>query len=159
MHRPKTLREASAPQPRGCTNLQLRRLTRQVTQHYDAQMAAAGLKTTQYSLLSTVLHMGPARPADLAAALKMDPSTLTRNLRPLINAGWVDLSAGADARTRAVSITADGRAKRAEAQRHWKAAQQSLNQRLGVSRVAALHELIQQSLALLASDEAPEHDD
>lgn len=159
MHQSKAQLEPSVLYPRGCTNLQLRRLTRQVTQHYDAKLAAAGLKTTQYSLLSTVFHMGPARPADLAAALKMAPSTLTRNLRPLINAGWVDLSAGSSARTRAVSITAEGRAKRAEAQRHWKAAQRSLNQRLGVSRVVALHELIQQSLALLASDEVVDDDD
>jgi DNA-binding MarR family transcriptional regulator len=152
-------RKADAPQPSGCTNLQLRRLTRQVTQRYDAQMAAAGLKTTQYSLLSAVLQMGPARPADLAAQLNMDASTLTRNLKPLISAGWVDLTAGADARSRAVSITELGRSKRAEAQRHWKAAQLSLNNTLGLDRVAALHDLIHQSLALLAGDEAPAHED
>ena len=146
--------DTPATLPRGCTNLQLRQLTRRVTQHYDAKMAAASLKTTQYSLLSAVLSMGPARPADLAAALRMDPSTLTRNLKPLIAAGWVETGSGSDARSRAVSITAEGRAKRAEAQRHWKAAQQSLNQTLGVPRVLALHALIQDSLALLAP-EAP----
>ena len=59
--------DTPATLPRGCTNLQLRQLTRRVTQHYDAKMAAAGLKTTQYSLLTAVLSMGPARPADLAA--------------------------------------------------------------------------------------------
>ena len=150
--------DASAAVPHGCTNLRLRQLTRRVTQHYDAQMAAAGLKTTQYSLLSAVLSMGPARPADLAAALKMDPSTLTRNLKPLIAAGWVETSSGSDARSRAVSITDAGRAKRSEAQRHWKAAQQSLNQTLGVPRVLALHALIQDSLALLAPDETVEGD-
>ncbi|MEO7853960.1 MAG: MarR family winged helix-turn-helix transcriptional regulator [Rubrivivax sp.] len=151
-------RDATTELPRGCTNLQLRQLTRQVTQHYDARMAAAGLKTTQYSLLSTVLRLGPARPADLAAMLKMDPSTLTRNLKPLITAGWVEMAAGADARSRAVSITAAGRAKRTEAQRHWKSAQDSLNQALGVPRVLALHTLIQESLTLLA-DEADLGDD
>jgi len=159
MTRPSPTRDAPTAQPRGCTNLLLRQLTRQVTQHYDAHMAAAGLKTTQYSLLSAVLRLGPARPADLAAALKMDPSTLTRNLKPLIAAGWVEMAAGADARSRAVSVTAAGRAKRAEAQRHWKAAQDSLNQTLGVQRVLALHALIHESLALLAPDKAENSDD
>lgn len=159
MTRPSPTRDAPAELPRGCTNLQLRQLTRQVTQHYDARMAAAGVKTTQYSLLSTVLRLGPARPADLAAALKMDPSTLTRNLKPLITAGWVEMAAGTDARSRAVSITATGRAKRIEAQRHWKAAQDSLNQALGVPRVLALHTLIQESLALLAPEETNRGDD
>jgi len=151
--------DAPATLPRGCTNLQLRQLTRRVTQHYDAQMAAAGLKTTQYSLLTAVLSMGPARPADLAAALRMDPSTLTRNLKPLIAAGWVETGSGSDARSRAVSITVEGRAKRAEAQRHWKVAQQSLNQTLGVPRVLALHALIQESLALLAPEEPADADE
>jgi DNA-binding MarR family transcriptional regulator len=145
--------ELQAAPPRACTNLRLRQLTRQVSQHYDAQMAAAGLKTTQYSLLAAVIKLGPARPADLAAALKMDPSTLTRNLKPLMAAGWVSMTAGADARTRAVSITDSGRAKHAEARRLWKVAQDSLHQTLGESRVQALHTLIRESLALLAPDD------
>ena len=157
MTRSKPTPEVPSALPQGCTNLQLRQLMRQVTQHYDAQMAASGLKTTQHSLLSTVLKLGPARPSDLASALKMDPSTLTRNLKPLIAAGWVEMTAGIDARSRAVSITAAGRAKRSEAQRHWKVAQDSLNQTLGVTRVLALHALIHESLALLAPGEA-EHD-
>lgn len=136
--------------PQGCTNLQLRQLMRRVTQHYDTEMAASGMKTTQYSLLSCVLKIGPARPGDLARTLKMDASTLTRNLKPLVAAGWVELGAGPDGRSRTVEITPTGRAKRAEAQRHWKAAQDSLNKTLGPERVVALHALIQDSLALLS---------
>ena len=158
MNRPETLTPAAAARadsPLPCTNLRLRQLTRRVTQHYDGPMAAAGLKTTQYSLLATLLRLGPARPSDLAAALKMDPSTLTRNLKPLVAAGWVEMAAGADARSRAVSVTAAGRAKYTEARRHWKAAQRSLEQTLGEQRVRALHALIDESLALLAHHPAP----
>ena len=145
----------------GCTNFKLRQLVRRVGSHYDAQMAQCGLKTTQYSLLSHVLKLGPIRPGDLAEAMKMDASTLTRNLRPLIDAGWVTLEAGADARSRLVHITEAGRDKRAEAQRHWKAAQLALNDALGMERVAALHALVDDSLALLAALPTQEagHDD
>src|SRR3982751_6033532 len=72
---------AGATMPRGCTNLKLRQLTRRVSQHYDRIVGAAGLKTTQYSLLSYVTRLGPARPGDIAAAMEMDASTLTRNLQ------------------------------------------------------------------------------
>lgn len=144
--------------PQSCTNLRLRQLMRRVTQHYDAELAAAGMKTTQYSLLSCILKIGPARPGDLARTLKMDASTLTRNLKPLVAAGWVELGAGADGRSRTVAITATGRAKRAAAQRHWKAAQDSLSETLGVERVVALHALIRDALALLAPPDA-ERDD
>ena len=81
----------------------------------------------------------------------MDASTLTRNLRPLVDAGWVTLRAGTDARSRLVHITDAGRDKRAEAQRHWKAAQLALNEALGVERVMALHALVDDSLDLLAA--------
>ena len=58
-------------QPRGCTNLKLRQLTRRVTQHYDAEMGTIGLKTTQYSLLSHVDKLGPLRPGELATHMKI----------------------------------------------------------------------------------------
>ena len=145
---------AAHRKPQGCTNLQLRQLTRRVSQRYDLEMARIGLKTTQYSLLSYVVKLAPIRPADLAQALAMEPSTLTRNLKSLVAAGWVEVAAGADGRSRAVSATPAGYVKRAEAQRHWKLAQQSLNQTLGTARVMALHALIQESLALLAPGDA-----
>ncbi len=143
-----------AAKPQGCTNFQLRQLTRRVSQHYDAEMARIGLKTTQYSLLSHVLKLGPVRPGDLALAMTMEPSTLTRNLKPLLAAGWVALAAGPDGRSRSVTITALGRAKRVDAQRHWKVAQAGLNQLLGAQRVMALHALINESLEMLKPIEA-----
>lgn len=146
-----TVNPGTALRPQGCTNFKLRQLMRRVANHYDVEMARCGLKTTQYSLLSHVLKLGPIRPGDLAAEMKMDASTLTRNLRPLVDAGWVTLEAGTDARSRLVHITDAGRDKRAEAQRHWKAAQLALNDALGADRVVALHALVDDSLALLAA--------
>jgi DNA-binding MarR family transcriptional regulator len=134
----------------GCTNLKLRQLTRRITQHYDAELSRVGLRTTQYSLLSHVLKLGPIQPGALAQAMKMEASTLTRNLKPLVAAGWVEVAGGADGRSRLISITDDGRAKRQDAQRHWKAAQTSLNRVLGVPRLLTLHTLIDEALHLLA---------
>ncbi len=143
---PKTLAELKA---QGCTNLRLRQLMRRVAQHYDVEMVKAGLKTTQYSLLSHVLKLGPVRPGDLAKSMKVSASTLTRNLKPLMDAGWLVVAAGSDARSRSVAITPAGRAKREEARQRWKVAQNSLNQLLGATRVLALHSLINESLELL----------
>lgn len=144
---------STQPLPQGCTNLQLRQLMRRVAQHYDAELAKVGLKGTQYSLLSTALALGPTRPADLASALKMDASTLTRNLKPLIAAGWLQMSPGLDGRSRSVVLTAEGKAKRAEAKQRWKAAQLRLNATLGDERVVALHALIRDSMSLLSGAE------
>lgn len=132
---------------------------RQVSRHYDAEVAKSGLKTTQYSLLSHVLHLGPLRPVDLAQAMGIEASTLSRNLKPMIAAGWLLQGEGPDARSRLIEITDDGRKKRTEAQRHWRAAQEQLNELLGVERVMALHTLVDESIALLqAADEVCEGD-
>lgn len=128
--------------PRGCTNLKLRQLNRMVTRHYNHYVARSGLKNTQYSLLSYVVTLGPIRPGDLARRMQMDASTLTRNMQPLVAQGWLKIGAGDDARSRLVEVTEAGHAKRAEGQRAWKEAQMALNERLGIERVAVLHELL-----------------
>jgi DNA-binding MarR family transcriptional regulator len=143
----------SITKPQGCSNAKLRQLTRRVSQHYDHEMGKIGLKTTQYSLLSQVMHRGPIRPGDLAKAMVLDASTLTRNLKPLVAAGWLLVGAGIDDRSHLVAMTQAGRDKRAEAQRRWKAAQESLNELLGVERVLALHDLIDRSLQRFAERE------
>jgi DNA-binding MarR family transcriptional regulator len=144
--------------PQDCSNAKLRQLARRVSQHYDRELAKIGLKTTQYSLLSQVLRRGPIRPRDLAKAMVLDASTLTRNLKPLVAAGWLTVGAGTDDRSHLVAITRAGREKRSEAHRRWKVAQESLNRLLGVERVLALHDLIDGSLqrfAELETERAP----
>ena len=114
------MKAAAVAAPRGCTNLKLRQLSRRVTRHYDAIVSATGLKNTQYSLLSHVVVLGPIQLSALAAKMQLDPSTLTRNLQPLIAHGWLALEPGDDARSRRVIATPEGQALRTEAQRAWK---------------------------------------
>ena len=122
---------------------------RRVGQHFDAEVGKSGLKGTQYSLLSHVTRFGPIRPVDLAARMKIDASTLSRNLRPLIDTGWVRMAPGPDARSRLLEATGAGHDKRAEAQRRWRVAQERLNAALGPARVIALHALLDESLERL----------
>ena len=150
-----TSRTATSPpdsppgQPQGCTNFKLRTLLRRVARVYDAELSQAGLKGTQYSLLSNIVAHGPVRPADLAQRMGLDASTLTRNLRVLTSAGWAAQRAGADERSRLVEITGAGRAKQAEAKRHWRKAQATLSTMLGIDQVARLHAMIDDSMVRL----------
>ena len=139
----------ASAKPRGCTNFKLRQLSRALTRHYDAYVAGTGLKITQYSLLSHVVHQGPIQPVELAHRMNLEASTLTRNLQPLLAHGWIQSGPGADARSRLISATAAGRAKHAEAHRAWKQAQLALNAQLGDARVVRLHDLIDTCLAEL----------
>jgi len=139
--------------PVGCSSFKLRKLSRRVSQHFDQIVSVAGLKTTQYSLLSHVVRLGPVKPGELASEMEMDASTLTRNLQPLVAQGWVEVGPGADARSRLVAATDAGREKHTEAKREWKRAQIAFNQRLGEARVARLHAVIEDCLKALNAEE------
>src|ERR1700730_1486568 len=81
----------------------LRQASRAVTRLYDDELRSMGLRTTQYSLLRYLKHFGAVRQRDLGAASSPDETTWTRNLRPLINAGWVMADPGEDRREKLVS--------------------------------------------------------
>ena len=141
---------ANAPTaPTGCSSFKLRQLSRRVSQHFDHIVGAVGLKTTQYSLLSHLMRLAPVRPGELATAMEMDASTLTRNLQPLLKQGWIEVGPGDDGRSRFVTLTDAGREKRAAAQREWKRAQLAFNDHVGAARVVRLHALIDECLALM----------
>jgi DNA-binding MarR family transcriptional regulator len=140
-----------SPSP-GCTCDRLRKLTRRITQHYDARLAPAGLRVTQYSLLAHLVHGGPATVSALARLMEMDRTTLTRNLKPLVDAGLVDIAAGTDARSRIVSATTRGREARSGARELWRRAQHEVNAALGAEQVAALHAALEESLARLKTN-------
>lgn len=125
----------------GCTCFQVRRLARRITQFYDRSLAPCGLRVTQFTLLTRVLRRPMAMRA-MADALDMDRTTLTRNLKPLLDAHLVELEAtDEDARIRMVRLTAAGRTRHAEALRLWRRAQDDLNASWGAPRVASLHRL------------------
>lgn len=137
-----------------CTNLALRKLTRAVSRHYDRHLSAAQLKTTQYTLLSHIRLMGPVGLGKLARLMEMDASTLTRNMRPLLDQTLIVLSQGSDGRSRLVEITQEGMARWEAASAAWREAQQSLHSRLGSQRVADLHSILADSLSALNEDGA-----
>ncbi len=128
----------------GCTCARLRRLTRRMTALYDSELAPTGLRLTQYSLLATLRREGKdggVAVSDLAAAMDMDRTTLTRNLRPLLAQDWVELRADPlDARVRRAVITPKGNAAFVAAMPYWRIAQDHVNRTLGEGNVGALHQ-------------------
>jgi DNA-binding MarR family transcriptional regulator len=131
----------------GCTCFKLRRLTRRVTAVYDRALAAAGIRVTQYSVLGQLRRLRAASMSELADALDMDRTTLTRNLKPLLDAGWVEVQAAAgDARRHDVHITAAGEAQFQVARTYWRRAQAEVTAAIGERDLSVLHELVDRYL-------------
>lgn len=132
----------------GCTCFRLRKMSRAVSRLYDHHLAQVGLKTTQFSVLRNCARQ--ARPmAELAAFMAIERTTLTRNLKPLVDAGWIALKPGADSRQRIVTITDAGLAKIDEAAHAWRAAQDKIETILGGPAVLALHQQLDAALATI----------
>jgi DNA-binding MarR family transcriptional regulator len=109
--------------PTQCLCNALRQASRAVSRLYDEELRGVGLRTTQYSLLSALAQAGKVRQGDLSGLTSLDETTLTRNLRPLVGAGWIAARCGDDRRERMVTITEAGTAKLAEARPAWQRAQ------------------------------------
>jgi DNA-binding MarR family transcriptional regulator len=141
----------------GCTCFKVRRLARRVTQIYDRVLAPSGLRVTQFSLLSRLLWNGAMPMRQLSSSLDMDRTTLTRNLKPLIEAGLISLAPSkTDARQREAQLTATGRARLDQAKKLWRRAQNEINQTIGPSQIESLHALFDGLIDTLnRSDGAP----
>ncbi len=80
-----------------------------VTQAYDAALRPAGLRATQFTMLSVLAKRGQIRQSKFADILGMDGTTLTRNLQPLLKNEWIQIDREEDQRVRLISITKPGR--------------------------------------------------
>lgn len=120
-----------------CTCFRLRRAARQVSQLYDQALAGAGLSVNQYSILRHA--RAPRTLGELASRLGMDRTTLTRNVEPLLRAGWLAEARGADPRQRVLSVTGEGRERLERARPLWRRAQQRIDQLLGEPARERLH--------------------
>jgi DNA-binding MarR family transcriptional regulator len=143
---------ASIPRDMRCTGAALRKATRRLCQFYDDALRPTGLKLTQYSVLSTLAYAGDPSITDLADRLMMDRTTLTRNLRPLQNAGWVRLGRGGDARSRAVELTPEGRRVLEAAAPVWRDAELAVRERLGADGGEDLRRLLSDASSAFASE-------
>jgi DNA-binding MarR family transcriptional regulator len=113
-----------------------------VTQAYDAALQPSGLKATQFTVLATLAslddHSAPlTRLADL---LVMDRTTLTRNLKPLVRDGLIDIVQESDQRVRNVTLTENGKASFEDARPHWERVQSAMVEKLGSARWSGLLE-------------------
>lgn len=114
-----------------CPARHLRMATRVATQLYDEVFKPIGLRSTQMPVLVATTLLEPATITQLANALVMDRTTLTRNLRPLERDGLIIITTGDDQRTREVALTAHGKEVVAQALPLWEQAQARIVDELG----------------------------
>ena len=121
-----------------CVAGNLRQASRAVSQLYDEALRPCGLRATQFKLLIALAIVGAVPITQLAEALVMDRTTLSRNLKPLEREGWVQTEPDIDRRRRLITLTPQGEAVLACALPLWEEAQSRIVQGLGRERFTAL---------------------
>src|SRR3954469_804508 len=91
-----------------CLAVRVRTLNRAVTALYDEALRPHGLRVGQLNLLAAVARMGTARPGELCRILRMDKSTLSRDVEVMRRNGWLEVEDSADARTRPLRLSLQG---------------------------------------------------
>ena len=106
-----------------CVCRRLRGAARAVTRLYDDALRPTGLRTTQFTLLVAAELRGGAPISELADALALERTSLTRELKLLEERGLVSIKPGEDRRARIVELTQAGQSALARAYPRWREAQ------------------------------------
>ncbi len=132
----------NSPDLRLCAHANLRKTMRVVSQVYNAALKPSGLRATQFTLLAVLSRRGDLPLTQLADILVMDRTTLTRNLKPLMAKGWVEVGREKDERVRLISITEVGRQLVAEATPLWRDAQARIVNGVGSEKLSSMIETL-----------------
>jgi DNA-binding MarR family transcriptional regulator len=132
-----------------CTCLRARRLTRRLTQIYDAALEPVHLTANQFGVLSflygsTLGGRDHVSIGALAERVGKHPTTLNRDLKPLEVLGLVaSVENPADRRVRAIQITSKGRTHLRKAVTFWRQAESRVRQELGPRAMVALNNMLE----------------
>ena len=151
-HSPRHLASSSS---RRCHCSALREAARYVTQLYDRHLTAAGLSSTQFSILTRLKEPGPTTINALAQALVMDRTTVGRNILPLQRRRLIVVKRGeGDARRKELHLTKAGLARLEAGFDGWATAQAQFEGTVGKERASQLRDLLR---VVVGTDFRAEH--
>ncbi|MDL2219220.1 MarR family winged helix-turn-helix transcriptional regulator [Ruminococcaceae bacterium OttesenSCG-928-O06] len=131
-----------------CYCIGLRRASNVVTSYYDKMLAPSLLTVSQYSILNNLFHIAPCTVSDLAKKLRIERTTLIRNLKPLKALGYVEDLSLPGKRNCQLQITETGLEHYRQAVPLWQQAQATLQQEIGLDTLTHLNEVLQQLAGL-----------
>jgi DNA-binding MarR family transcriptional regulator len=130
-----------------CHCLNIRKAGQVITNMYDQHLAPSGLSIGQFSILKVLTNLSKISVSKLAIEMRLDRTTLVRNLKPLEEKGLV-IDVANEGKNRQLELTELGRQACQNALLLWQDAQNELEQLLGKDGLEALS-LITQKLVNL----------
>ncbi|APM39077.1 MarR family winged helix-turn-helix transcriptional regulator [Clostridium kluyveri] len=135
--------------PSPCNCLNIRRASQAITEIYNEFLLPSNLKISQFSLLKHINQLEPVSVSELAVIMRLDRTTLVRNLKPLERSGFVEDISTETARNRQLRLTHKGIETYKHAEELWNKAQSFLEGYLGKDNIDMLTVLLSKIEALV----------
>lgn len=126
---------------RECIAVRVRLINRVITALYDEALRPFALKVSQANILSAVAHLGDSRPADLSRILRIEKSTLSRDVELMKQNGWLASDPPAGGRNQTIRLTPRGANLLAKIGPSWEKAQADARLMIGDDGEAALRQM------------------
>ncbi len=135
-----------------CLNFAMRKSCRLINQFYEKKLQEVNLNIGQFAILRAINFCKQTTNSSLKQILKLDQTTLTRNLKPLIRDSLVQISSDAkDRRVKIISLTQQGIQLYKQALPLWEKAQQALIGQIGMQEaeeILKLASVLEQKLSI-----------
>ncbi len=129
-------------QPQTCVNGKLRRLHRLINSAYQSKIKPFGLRGSMLSILFIIGKKPNVNQKFIAETLVLDQSTMSRDLKKLVNKGWVRINKGEDSRHSSLELTNEGYELLEEIAPIWEALHHKVENILGQFNIQHIDVLI-----------------
>jgi DNA-binding MarR family transcriptional regulator len=116
---------------RECIAARVRLINRVITGLYDDALRPFGMKISQANILSAVAYLKECRPADVCRVLRIEKSTLSRDLDLMKRNGWLVSEPPEGGRNQIVRLSPQGARLLASMEPSWEAVQAEVRKLIG----------------------------
>ena len=124
-----------------CIAVRVRLINRVISGLYDEALRPFGLRISQANILSAIAKMAEVRPAAVSRILRIEKSTLSRDVELMKQKGWLESDPPTGGRNQTVRLTPKGTKLLGRIQPSWEKAQAEAKLLIGADGETALRQM------------------
>jgi DNA-binding MarR family transcriptional regulator len=133
--------EATERMARECIAVRVRLINRVITAMYDEALRPFALRISQANILTALAYLGATRPAVISRVLRIEKSTLSRDLELMKKKGWLGSDPPDGGRSQTIRLTPLGTKLLAKIEPSWERVQAKAKALIGDDGEQALRQI------------------
>jgi DNA-binding MarR family transcriptional regulator len=126
---------------RECIAVRVRLINRVISGLYDEALRPFGVRISQANILAAVASVGERRPSEISHILRIEKSTLSRDIELMKQKGWLESDPPTGGRNQTVRLTPRGKKVLDSIQPSWAKAQEEAKLLIGADGESALRQM------------------